>query len=220
VTSPEYVKELVTHHVGGYLKIAPEHTEAGPLAHMMKPGIATYERFRQLFEKYSRAAGKEQYLIPYFIAAHPGTTPDDMLELALWLKRHDFRLDQVQTFLPTPMALATTMYHTGLNPLRKVLGGRGRPVAVTRASRTRRLHKAFLRWHDPENWPLLREALKAMGRADLIGNGKQHLVPAFQPRGTGSHAAGVRRPPSSRDRGHIEPVAKWVRSNLERRRRA
>jgi uncharacterized radical SAM protein YgiQ len=220
VTSPEYVKELVTHHVGGYLKIAPEHTEAGPLAHMMKPGIATYERFRQLFEKYSRAAGKEQYLIPYFIAAHPGTTLDDMLELALWLKRHDFRLDQVQTFLPTPMALATTMYHTGLNPLRKVLGGRGRPVAVTRASRTRRLHKAFLRWHDPENWPLLREALKAMGRADLIGNGKQHLVPAFQPRGTGSHAEGVRRPPSSRDRGHIEPVAKWVRSNLERRRRA
>ena len=219
VTSPEYVKELVTHHVGGYLKIAPEHTEAGPLAHMMKPGIATYERFRQLFEKYSRAAGKEQYLIPYFIAAHPGTTLDDMLELALWLKRHDFRLDQVQTFLPTPMALATTMYHTGLNPLRKVLGGRGRPVAVTRASRTRRLHKAFLRWHDPENWPLLREALKAMGRADLIGNGKQHLVPAFQPRGTGSHAEGVRRPPSSRDRGHIEPVAKWVRSNLERRRR-
>ena len=219
VTSPEYVKELVTHHVGGYLKIAPEHTETGPLAHMMKPGIATYERFRQLFEKYSRAAGKEQYLIPYFIAAHPGTTLDDMLELALWLKRHDFRLDQVQTFLPTPMALATTMYHTGLNPLRKVLGGRGRPVAVTRASRTRRLHKAFLRWHDPENWPLLREALKAMGRADLIGNGKQHLVPAFQPRGTGSHAEGVRRPPSSRDRGHIEPVAKWVCSNLERRRR-
>ncbi len=181
VRSPEYVRELVTHHVGGYLKIAPEHTEQGPLAHMMKPGIATYERFRRLFERYSREAGKEQYLIPYFIAAHPGTTDEDMLNLALWLKRNGFRPDQVQTFLPTPLALATTMYHTGLNPLRKVLGGRAQRVNVTRQGRVRRLHKAFLRYHDPANWPLLREALKAMGRADLIGNGKQHLVPAFQP---------------------------------------
>ncbi len=192
VTSLEYVRELVTHHVGGYLKIAPEHTEEGPLAHMMKPGIATYERFRQLFERYSRAAGKEQYLIPYFIAAHPGTTDADMLALALWLKRNDFRLDQVQTFLPTPMALATTMYHTGLNPLRKVLGGRRQQVEVVRQGRVRRLHKALLRWHDPENWPLLREALKAMGRADLIGNGKQHLVPAFQPAGSGRPVTGGR----------------------------
>ncbi len=205
VKSPEYVKELATHHVGGYLKIAPEHTEEGPLEHMMKPGIGTYERFRQLFEKYSREAGKEQYLIPYFIAAHPGTTDEDMLKLALWLKRNNFRLDQVQTFLPTPMALATTMYHTELNPLRKVLGGRGRRVAVTRQGRTRRLHKAFLRYHDPENWPLLREALKAMGRADLIGNGKQHLVPAFQPVGAGRLSAGGRagasrtRPLTTRD---------------------
>jgi uncharacterized radical SAM protein YgiQ len=193
VQSPEYVKELVTHHVGGYLKIAPEHTQPGPLAHMMKPGIGSYERFRQLFEKYSRQAGKEQYLIPYFIAAHPGTTDEDMLELALWLKKNDFRLDQVQTFLPTPMALATTMYHTELNPLRRVLGGRGRRVEVVRQGRTRRLHKAFLRWHDPDNWPLLREALAAMGRADLIGNGKQHLVPAYQPAGTGRRPAGGSR---------------------------
>ncbi len=181
VRSPEYVRELVTHHVGGYLKIAPEHTEEGPLAHMMKPGIGTYERFRRLFERYSKEAGKEQYLIPYFIAAHPGTTDADMLNLALWLKRNGFRPDQVQTFLPTPLALATTMYHTGLNPLRKVLGGRAQRVNVTRQGRVRRLHKAFLHYHDPANWPLLREALKAMGRADLIGNGKQHLVPAFQP---------------------------------------
>ncbi|MGQ9685118.1 MAG: YgiQ family radical SAM protein [Thiobacillaceae bacterium] len=194
VQSPEYVRELVTHHVGGYLKIAPEHTEEGPLKHMMKPGMGSYERFRQLFEKYSRQAGKEQYLIPYFIAAHPGTTDADMLNLALWLKRNGFRLDQVQTFLPTPMALATTMYHSGLNPLRKVLGGRGRRVEVTRQGRTRRLHKAFLRWHDPENWPLIREALKAMGRADLIGNGKQHLVPAWQPPSAGRKPAKPRSP--------------------------
>jgi hypothetical protein len=129
VRSPEYVKELVTHHVGGYLKIAPEHTEAGPLSKMMKPGIGAYDKFKALFEKFSREAGKEQYLIPYFIAAHPGTTDEDMLGLALWLKRNGFRLDQVQTFLPTPLALATAMYHTEKNPLRKVtrrLGGRRR----------------------------------------------------------------------------------------------
>ena len=190
VRSPEYVKELVSHHVGGYLKIAPEHTEAGPLEHMMKPGIGSYERFKTLFEKYSKEAGKEQYLIPYFIAAHPGTTDEDMLNLALWLKKNGFRLDQVQTFLPTPLALATAMYHTGLNPLRRVLGGHARKVAVTRQGGTRRLHKAFLRYHDPDNWPLLRKALKDMGRADLIGNGRHQLIPAFQPAGSGGRRTG------------------------------
>ncbi len=184
VRSPEYIKELVTHHVGGYLKIAPEHTEMGPLSKMMKPGIGTYERFKQMFERFSREAGKEQYLIPYFIAAHPGTADEDMMNLALWLKRNNFRLDQVQTFLPTPMALATAMYHSERNPLRKV-GRDSEKVAVIRNGRQRKLQKAFLRYHDPENWPLLREALKAMGRADLIGNGKKQLVPAWQPAGTG-----------------------------------
>ena len=116
VESPEYIKELATHHVGGYLKIAPEHTEDGPLNKMMKPGIGTYHRFKELFDKYSKAAGKEQYLIPYFIAAHPGTTDRDMLNLALWLKSNQLRVDQVQNFLPSPMATATAMYHTGRNP--------------------------------------------------------------------------------------------------------
>ncbi|MCL2345132.1 MAG: YgiQ family radical SAM protein [Desulfobulbus sp.] len=186
VRSPEYIRELVTHHVGGYLKIAPEHTEAGPLAKMMKPGIAAYDRFKQLFDRFSREAGKEQYLIPYFIAAHPGTSDEDMLNLALWLKKNNFRLDQVQTFLPTPMALATTMYHSENNPLKKLHRQGGEVVNAVRNGRQRRLHKAFLRYHDAENWPLLREALKAMGRADLIGNGKKHLVPAWQPAGVGS----------------------------------
>jgi len=184
VRSPEYVKELVTHHVGGYLKIAPEHTEAGPLAKMMKPGMGAYEQFRQMFEKFSQEAGKEQYLIPYFIAAHPGTTDLDMLNLALWLKANHFRLDQVQTFLPTPMALATTMWHSRKNPLKPV-GRATEGVETARAGRQRKVQKAFLRYHDPENWPLLREALKDMGRADLIGNGKKHLIPSFQPVGTG-----------------------------------
>ncbi len=193
VETPEYVKELVTHHVGGYLKVAPEHIRPGPLAHMMKPGIGTWDRFRAMFDRYSKAAGKEQYLIPYFIAAHPGTTDEDMLELALWLKRNGFRPDQVQAFLPTPMALATAMWHTGHNPLRRIRRD-GPRVFSARGLRQRRLHKAFLRYHDPENWPLLRDALLRMGRADLIGNGKRHLVPTWQPARTG----GVRRPPPRR----------------------
>ncbi len=187
VKTPAYVKELVTHHVGGYLKIAPEHTEDGPLSKMMKPGMGTYDRFKQMFDKFSKEAGKEQYLIPYFIAAHPGTTDEDMMNLALWLKRNGFRADQVQAFLPSPMSLATAMYHSGRNPLRPVRRGATEDdlVASAKGLRQRRLHKAFLRYHDAENWPMLREALKKMGRADLIGPSKKHLIPAWQPKGTG-----------------------------------
>ena len=187
VRDPEYVKELTTHHVGGYLKIAPEHTEQGPLEMMMKPGIGSFQRFKQLFDRYSREAGKEQFLIPYFIAAHPGTSDHDMLNLALWLKRNGFRPDQVQAFLPTPLALASAMYHTRRNPLRRIRREQA-PITVPNGLRQRRLHKAFLRYHDPDNWPLLRETLRRMGRADLIGSGIQHLVPARQPAGWNSAA--------------------------------
>ncbi len=193
VKSPTYVKELVTHHVGGYLKIAPEHVEEGPLSKMMKPGIGAYDRFKQLFDDAARKAGKEYFLIPYFIAAHPGTTDTDMVELALWLKRNKYRADQVQTFLPSPMALATAMYHSGKNPLKAVRRGASEEVETVKGLRQRRLHKAFLRYHDAENWPLLRETLKAMGRADLIGSGKHQLVPAYQPKGTGEAGGEGRR---------------------------
>jgi len=182
VEDPEYVKELVTHHVGGYLKIAPEHTERGPLDLMMKPGIGSYDRFRELFEKFSKEAGKEQYLIPYFIAAHPGTTDADMVNLALWLKRNGFRADQVQAFYPSPMATATAMYHSRRNPLHKV-GYRSEEVAVVKSPAQRRLHKALLRYHDPDNWPLIRKALKVMKLEQLIGSGPDKLVPATQPKG-------------------------------------
>ncbi len=192
VESPEYVKELVTHHVGGYLKIAPEHTEGSPLSMMMKPGIGSYDRFKQMFDKYSAEAGKKQYLIPYFIAAHPGTRDEDMMHLAVWLKKNGFRADQVQTFYPSPMATATAMYHSGKNPLRRV-GRDSEPVDIVRGDKRRRLHKAFLRYHDPNNWPLLRDALKAMGRADLIGNGKQHLIPRFQPLNTEGYTSSRRK---------------------------
>jgi radical SAM superfamily enzyme YgiQ (UPF0313 family) len=199
VTSPEYVRELVSHHVGGYLKIAPEHTEDGPLSKMMKPGMGAYYEFKALFDKYSQQAGKEQYLIPYFIAAHPGTTDEDMMNLAVWLKRNGFRADQVQTFLPSPMATATAMYHSGRNPLRKIRRA-SEVIPVPKGLKMRRLHKAFLRYHDANNWPLLREALKRMGRADLIGNGKRHLVPAWQPKGTGEQASRGKRPGAKKGR--------------------
>ncbi|XAH25765.1 YgiQ family radical SAM protein [Xylophilus sp. GW821-FHT01B05] len=192
VQSPEYVKELVQHHVGGYLKIAPEHTETGPLTKMMKPGIGSYDKFKQMFEKFSAEAGKKQYLIPYFIAAHPGTSDGDMMNLAIWLKKNGFRADQVQTFYPSPMATATAMYHSNKNPLRKITRD-SEAVDIVRGEKRRRLHKAFLRYHDPNNWPLLREALKAMGRADLIGNGKHHLIPTFQPLTDGSYQSARRK---------------------------
>ena len=195
VQSPEYVKELVQHHVGGYLKIAPEHTEQGPLTKMMKPGIGSYDKFKAMFEKYSAEAGKKQYLIPYFIAAHPGTSDEDMMNLALWLKKNGFRADQVQTFYPSPMATATAMYHSGRNTLRKVRreATADDSVDIVRGEKRRRLHKAFLRYHDANNWPVLREALKAMGRADLIGNGKHHLIPTFQPLTDGGYTSARRK---------------------------
>jgi len=203
IESPEYVKELAQHHVGGYLKIAPEAIREGPLSKMMKPGVGTYYRFKELFDRYSKEAGKEQYLIPYFIAAHPGTTDEDMLELALWLKKNGFRADQVQAFLPSPMATATAMYHSGKNPLRRV-SRQSEEVVIPKGLKIRRLHKAFLRYHDANNWPMLREALRRMGRADLIGPGKNHLIPSWQPAGTGEKAEGSRRAQTFRTQ-HTRP---------------
>lgn len=227
VLSPEYVKELVTHHVGGYLKIAPEHTEEGPLAQMMKPGIGTYDKFKAMFDKFSKEAGKEQYLIPYFIAAHPGTTDKDMMNLALWLKRNGFRADQVQAYLPSPMSAAAAMYHSGKNTLHKVKR-EGGDITVPKGIKVRRLHKAFLRYHDPENWPMLREALQKMGRADLIGNGKKHLIPSWQPAGTGEQGEGKRvsrkagqktpAPTKSFRTQHVRPSSGKTKSTKSRRR--
>lgn len=179
VKTPEYVKELVTHHVGGYLKIAPEHSEQAPLSLMLKPGMESYYAFEKMFRQFSAEAGKEQYLIPYFIAGHPGSADEDMLNLSLWLKKNRFQLDQVQNFIPSPMARASTIYHTGKNPMRRIKGQS--QIYTARGDRERKIQKAFLRYHDPENWPLLREALRAMGKASLIGSGKNCLVPHREP---------------------------------------
>ena len=192
VEDPEYVRELVSHHVGGYLKIAPEHTERGPLDKMMKPGIGAYDRFKAMFDEFSQEAGKEQYLIPYFIAAHPGTTDEDMVNLALWLKENGFRADQVQAFYPSPMATATAMYHSRKNPLGKVTY-KSESVETVKSPEKRRLHKALLRYHDPQNWPLIRAALKEMGLSRLIGAGEGKLVPVTQPEDDSAHGAARRK---------------------------
>lgn len=214
VLNPEYVKELVTHHVGGYLKIAPEHTEQSPLSKMMKPGIGTYDRFKQMFDRFSREAGKEQYLIPYFIAAHPGTSDYDMMNLAIWLKKNGFRADQVQTFYPSPMATATTMYYSRKNPLAKV-SRTSEDVDIVKGEKRRRLHKAFLRYHDPNNWELLRAALKEMGKSDLIGNSKQHLIPTYQPAGTGSYQS-ARKKNSTVDGDSVKRTQKGTGTSKNR----
>ncbi|WP_430462233.1 YgiQ family radical SAM protein [Thalassolituus sp. LLYu03] len=177
VEDPEYVRELVTHHVGGLLKIAPEHTEHNVLSKMMKPGMGTYDNFKRMFDKFSKEAGKEQYLIPYFIAAHPGSENKDMMNLALWLKKQKMRVDQVQTFYPSPMSLATAMYHSERNPLHR-MSYKSDKIYIPRDIEQRRVQKAFLRYHDPKNWPVLRDALKEMGRYDLIGSGPNALIPA------------------------------------------
>jgi uncharacterized radical SAM protein YgiQ len=181
IQDPEYVKELASHHVGGYLKIAPEHTETGPLNNMMKPGMGSYDKFKEMFDHYSKLAGKKQYLIPYFISAHPGTTDKDMVNLALWLKENDFKLDQVQNFYPSPLANATTLYHTELNSLRNVtsknLAKDDGAIVVPKGAIQRRLHKAILRYHDPLNWPEIRVALTKMGLSKLIGSSPTCLVP-------------------------------------------
>lgn len=180
IRDPEYVEELVTHHVGGYLKIAPEHSEDKTLSKMMKPSISAYDEFKRMFDEYSAKAGKKQYLIPYFIAAHPGSDDEDMMNLARWLKKYKFKPDQVQTFYPSPMALATAMYYSGKNPLKKVTY-KSESVSVCKDIEQRRVQKAFLRYHDEKNWPLLRQALKQMGRSDLIGSAPHCLVPDDKP---------------------------------------
>jgi uncharacterized radical SAM protein YgiQ len=169
--SPEYVAELAAHHVGGQLSVAPEHVSPRVLEKMKKPGIAAYERFQRMFACASEQAGKEQYDIPYFISGHPGSTLEDMVELSLWLKRNGRRPRQVQDFIPTPMSLAATMYWTGIDPLSMT------PVYTAVGLRAKRLQKALLLYWDREQWPLVREALREAGRADLIGHGSDSLVP-------------------------------------------
>jgi uncharacterized radical SAM protein YgiQ len=169
--SPEFIRELAAHHTGGQVSVAPEHIDPEVLKRMKKPGIESYERFAGAFCQASDAAGKEQYLVPYFITGHPGSTLKDTIALARYLKKNDMRPRQVQDFIPTPMAIATAMYHTGIDPLT------GDPVPVVRELREKRMMKALILWWDETQWPLAREALRKAGRHDLIGARPDCLVP-------------------------------------------
>jgi uncharacterized radical SAM protein YgiQ len=199
--SPEYVEELARHHVGGQLSVAPEHVSPRVLEKMKKPGIESYERFQKMFECASSAAGKEQYDIPYFISGHPGSTLEDMVDLALWLKRNGRRPRQVQDFIPTPMAMATCMYHTGIDPLTM------QPVYTATGLRAKKLQKSLLLYWSPEQWPLAREALREAGRADLIGHGPDALVPPEGAGERGRAAAGSRPEPAGR---RISPAPRAI----------
>lgn len=193
VEDPEYVKELVTYHVGGYLKIAPEHSEDGTLSKMMKPGMGTYDAFKKMFDRFSREAGKKQYLIPYFIAAHPGCEDEDMVNLARWLKKNEFKVDQVQTFYPSPMSLATAMYHSDKNPLKKVTY-KSEKLYTPKNTEQRKVQKALLRYHDPENWPLLRQVLPEMGHSDLIGERDSCLIPEEEKSANSNRRGATKKP--------------------------
>ncbi len=188
--SPEFVKELARHHTGGQLSVAPEHNDDRVLDKMKKPGIQSYERFAEAFCQASEAAGKEQYLVPYFITGHPGSTLKDTVALALYLKAKGMRPRQVQDFIPTPMAVATTMFYTGVDPLTM------EPVYSATELREKRMMKALIFYWDPAHWPLAREALVKAGRRDLIGAGPRCLVPHGDVRhpGGGSGAKAPQRP--------------------------
>ncbi|MGE0708162.1 MAG: YgiQ family radical SAM protein [Planctomycetota bacterium] len=174
--SPEYLEELTRHHVGGRLKVAPEHVDEGVLAKMKKPKLEDWDLFVERFHAASRAAGKRQELVPYFISSHPGSDLAAMIELALFLKRNGYRPDQVQDFIPAPMDLATAMYYTSLDPLT------GEEVFVARGLKDRKLQRALLQFFKPENYFLVRDALRSAGRTDLIGDHCDALIPAHPPR--------------------------------------
>jgi uncharacterized radical SAM protein YgiQ len=169
--SPEFVRELAKHHTGGQLSVAPEHSNDDVLDKMKKPSIKSYERFAETFCRASESAGKEQYLVPYFITGHPGSTLKDTIDLALYLKAKGMRPRQVQDFIPTPMAVATTMFHTGIDPLTM------EPVYTATDLREKRMMKALIFYWDETHWPLAREALHKAGRRDLIGTHPRCLVP-------------------------------------------
>jgi uncharacterized radical SAM protein YgiQ len=171
----EYLRELARHHVGGLLKVAPEHTHAEVLQLMRKPCNDDFEKFAAAFEEESRRADKRQHVVPYFIASHPGSDLNAMIDLALFLKRNGYRPDQVQDFIPAPMDVATAMYYSGIDPFTK------KPVAVARHLRDRKLQRALLQFFKPENYFDVRKALLQAGRADLIGGGCDCLIPAKPP---------------------------------------
>jgi uncharacterized radical SAM protein YgiQ len=174
--SPRYIRDLSRHHVGGHLKVAPEHIDPTVLARMRKPSNDDFEKFAESFSDESRKAGKKQYLVPYFIASHPGSDLDAMIDLAVFLKRNGYKPDQVQDFIPAPFDVATAMYYTGIDPFTK------KSVHIAKHLRDRKLQRALMQFFKPENYMQVRQALLKAGRGDLIGNGCDALIPSKPPR--------------------------------------
>ncbi len=173
--SPEYMRDLVKHHVGGHLKVAPEHTDPHVLDKMRKPSNDDFEKFTEVFKEESAKAGKKQYIVPYFIASHPGSDLDAMIHLAVFLKQSGYRPDQVQDFIPAPFDVATAMFYTGVDPFTK------KPVHIAKHLRDRKLQRALMQFFKPENYFEVRKALEQAGRKDLIGGGCDALIPASPP---------------------------------------
>ena len=203
--SPKYIEQIARHHTGGLLKIAPEHASAGVLDLMHKPPVECYEEFCRQFKKASEKAGKEQYTVAYFIAGHPGSDLDAMIELALYLKQNNLRPEQVQDFIPAPMDIATCMYHTGIDPMS------GKSVYVPKGARERRLQRALLQYFMPENYDDVREALLTAKRGDLIGQGPDCLIASSPPKQKSTGTKKYSPKPSTGYRPH--------RSGAKRRRR-
>jgi uncharacterized radical SAM protein YgiQ len=174
--SPEYMRDLVRHHVGGHLKVAPEHTDPEVLMKMRKPSNDDFEKFAEVFDKESKKAGKKQYIVPYFIASHPASDLDAMINLAVFLKLNGYRPDQVQDFIPAPFDVATAMYYTGIDPFTK------KPVYIAQHLRDRKLQRALMQFFKPENYFEVREALQQSKRTDLIGEGCDCLIPSKPPK--------------------------------------
>ena len=174
--SPEYMRDLARHHVGGHLKVAPEHVDPGVLGLMRKPATDDFELFSEEFNKESKKAGKKQFIIPYFIASHPGSGLDEMIHLAVFLKQQGYKPDQVQDFIPAPFDVATAMYYTGIDPFTK------KTVQIAKALRDRKMQRALLQFFKPENYFEVREALRQAGRMDLIGDGCDSLIPSKPPK--------------------------------------
>ena len=166
----DFFRRLVREHVSGQLKVAPEHCRDGVLGYMGKPRIGVYDMFSRRYFELCREAGREQYLVPYLMSSHPGSTLSDAVELALYLKRSGISAEQVQDFYPTPGTVSTVMFYTGLDPLTM------KPVYVPRDYKDKRMQRALLQWKRPENAALIREALAKCGRSELIGYGKECLV--------------------------------------------
>lgn len=204
--SPAFVRRVAQHHTGGLLKVAPEHVDPETLRRMHKPPIETFEAFARQFEQGAAEAGKQEYLVPYFVAGHPGCDLPAMIDLALYLKRHDLKPDKVQDFIPGPMDIATSMYYTGLDPMT------GETVYVARGARERRLQRALLQYYKPDNYADVREALEQADRLDLVGDGSNCLIPSHPPR--------VAAPSKKSARGSSKPTAGYrpYRKTAKRRK--